>query len=70
MRGANLQSWGRQPIILVNFPKKLHENGKKMDQGGAPVAPPPRIRQWLQKLKNSDTFLRIEFFVIGTFFLH
>ena len=24
----------REPIILANFPKKLHENEKKLDLGG------------------------------------
>ena len=41
-RGRQPQRWGRQPIILVNFPPKLHDNEKFWTQRGRmPGAPPP-----------------------------
>ena len=42
--GRQLQRWGRQPIILANFPQNLHENEKigPREEGvsGAPLDPP------------------------------
>ena len=35
-RGRQPQMWGRQPIVLVNFLPKLHEN-EIWTQRGAPV---------------------------------
>ena len=35
--GAPTQRWGRKPIILKNFSRKLHEIEEKMDREGARV---------------------------------
>ena len=39
IRGRQLQRWGHQPIILVNFLQKLQEIGKSWIQRGRPWSP-------------------------------
>ena len=35
--GANIKRGGRQPIIVANFPRKIHEKMKKIGQNGYPL---------------------------------
>ena len=49
-RGRQPPSCGRQPIILVNFPQKLLENGKNGPvRGGGVVVHVPGIPSWIHQ---------------------